>query len=135
MKTTISMAIGVAMLAGAASAEPVTRTTTFDGPKVSGSRVVTHDRAAGTHIREVDAVRKSDGAVASRDVTRTRTETGVVASGSAAGFAGRTRGFDYQRTRTDSGYIAQGTATGPRGGVRTRDVTVARSPGRAGRRR
>lgn len=115
MKTHILVSIAMLSVAGAAFAEPVTRTTTYDGPNVDGTRVSVRDKAAGTYSRDTIATRASDGATASRTYDRTRTETGVTASGSATGFAGNTRSFDYERTRTDNGYTASGTATGRNG--------------------
>jgi hypothetical protein len=120
----LSLAVVAATaLCGTAMAEPITRTTTFDGPKYEGTRVVTRDADTRTTTRETDATRKSDGATASRDYSRTRTDTGVAASGSSTGFGGRSSGFDYQRTRTDGGYVESGTATGRAG----RDWTLSGS--------
>ncbi len=115
MKTHVLISIAILSVSGAAFAEPVTRTTTYDGPKVDGTRVIVRDKAAGTYSRDTTATRASDGATATRSYDRARTDTGVTASGSATSFAGETRSFDYDRTRTDTGYTANGTATG-RGG-------------------
>lgn len=115
MKTYILMSIAVLTVSGAAFAEPVTRTTTYDGPKTDGTRTSVRDKAAGTYSRDTSVTRASDGATATREYDRARTETGVTVSGSATGFAGNTRSFDYDRTRTDTDYTASGTATG-RGG-------------------
>jgi hypothetical protein len=111
MKKHILFSLAVLTASGPALAEPVTRTTTFDGPKVDATR----DKTAGTYSRDTTATRADDGAAATRSYDRTRTDTGVTASGSATGFAGNTRSFDYQRTRTDTGYTASGTATGRNG--------------------
>lgn len=141
MKKIVFLALG-ATACSAAVAEPVTRTTTYDGPKYEGIRMVTRDAGAGTVTRDVDATRKSDGATASRDYSRTRTDMGVAASGSATGFGGKTRSFDYARTRTDNGYVARGMATGRNGqsyalsaqgtrtdGGYTRDKTITNGAG------
>ncbi|UVO54099.1 nucleoside 2-deoxyribosyltransferase [Sphingomonas sp. SUN039] len=142
MKTLILVSIVALAASGAALAEPVTRTTTYDGPKVDATRVTVRDKAAGTYSRDMTAIRASDGAIATRSYDRTRADTGVTASGSATGFNGKTRSFDYERTRTDTGYTASGTATGRGGetytlagqGMRTdsgytRDRTVTNSAG------
>lgn len=99
-------------LAGTAMAEPVTRTRTYDGPKIEATRTTSVDRDAGTFSREAQAVRKSDGATASRAVSAQRTEDGMTASGSATNFQGQTRAWDYARTRTADGYTASGSGTG-----------------------
>lgn len=115
MKTHILIATAALAASGGAFAEPVTRTTTFDGPKVDATRVAVRDKAAGTYSRDTTATRASDGATASRTYDRTRTDTGVAVSGSATGFAGNTRSFAYERSRTDNGYSATGTAIGRNG--------------------
>jgi hypothetical protein len=102
-------------VSGVALAEPVTHTTTIDSPKYDGTRVVTRDGAAGTLSRDTAVTRVSDGAMATREYDRSRTGTGVTASGSATGFAGNTRSFAYQRARTDNGYTTSGTATARNG--------------------
>jgi hypothetical protein len=106
---------GAALAATTAVAEPVTKTVTIDRPNYDATRVIVRDKEAGTYTRDTDIVRERDGASASRDYSRTRTDTGVVASGSATGFAGKTRSFDYERTHTDSGSVTTGTATGRNG--------------------
>ncbi len=115
MKTHILVSMTMLSISGVVLAEPVTRTTTVDTPKYDGTRVVTRDAAAGTYSRDTAVTRASDGATATRQYDRVRTETGVSANGSATGFAGNTRSFDYERTRTDNGYTASGTATGRNG--------------------
>ena len=108
MKTSILIATAALAVSGAAVAEPVTRTTTYDGPKVDATRVAVRDKAAGTYNLDATATRASDGATASRAYDRACTDTGVaVASRSdvqfnrnvsltrAAGF--RRRGFGSGR--------------------------------------
>lgn len=130
MKTAL-IALTIASLgATAAFAEPRTRTTAFDGPNATGSRVTVRDPAAGTLSRDTSVTRTSDGATATRTYDRARTDTGVSASGSATGFGGKTRSFDYDRTRTDTGYTATGTATGRNG--RTYDYSADRTRDGAG---
>jgi hypothetical protein len=99
MKTHILVSAIIVSVSGAALATPVTRTTTYDGPKVDATRVTVRDKAAGTYSRDTTAIRASDGATATRTYDRTRTDTGVAVSGSATGFAGNTRSFTYERTR------------------------------------
>lgn len=129
MKAIILTATVAAFAATVASAAPVTRTTTVDRPNYEGSRTIVRDKAAGTVARDTEVTRKSDGATATREYDRARTETGVTASGSSTGFDGKTRSFDYTRTRTDTGYTATGRATGRDGqtytgtGSRTRTET------------
>lgn len=101
-----------AMLATtAALAEPVTRTYTIDTPNYEGVKTVTRDKEAGTVSKDAELTRLSDGAVATREYDRSRTDTGAVASGSTTRFNGDTRSFDYQRDRTAHGYNAEGTVT------------------------
>jgi hypothetical protein len=126
MKTLILLA-GVALAATAAVAEPTTKTVTVDRPNYDATRVIVRDKEAGTLTRETDIIRERDGATASRDYSRTRTDSGVVASGSATGFAGRTSSFDYSRTRTDTGYVASGTATGKGGRTYSYDAERIRN--------
>jgi len=112
MMTKLIWAGAAALLTtSAAFAEPVTRTYTIDTPKYEGEKVVTRDREAGTVSKDADLTRKSDGAVATREYDRARTDSGVVASGSTTRFNGDTRSFDYQRTRTGHGYNAEGSLT------------------------
>jgi len=99
------------MMTTPAFAEPVTRTYTVETPKYEGTKIVTRDREAGTVSKDAELTRLSDGAVATREYDRARTETGVVASGSTTRFNGDTRSFDYQRTRTRHGYNAEGSLT------------------------
>jgi hypothetical protein len=95
----------------AAFAEPVTRTYTIDTPNYEGIKTVTRDKEAGTVSKDAELARLSDGATASREYDRSRTDTGVVASGSTTRFNGDTRSFDYVRTRTAHGYNAEGSVT------------------------
>ena len=129
MKTKILIASAAVFALAPAYAEPVTKTVTVDGPRYDGTRTVVRNKAAGTLTRETDVVRARDGATASSDYSRTRTDAGVAVSGSQTGFAGRTRSFEYDRTRTDSGSTVSGSATGRAGqsytlsGNRTRTDT------------
>ena len=104
--------IAAVLIAPAAAADPVTKTITVDTPRYEGTKTVTRDKEAGSLSRDAELIRKSDGAVATRDYDRQRTDTGVTASGSTTRFNGDTRSFDYDRTRTAHGYNATGKLTG-----------------------
>jgi opacity protein-like surface antigen len=103
--------IAAVLIAPAVLADPVTKTITIDTPKYEGTKTITRDREEGSLTRDTDVTRKSDGATASRDYERQRTDDGFAASGSTTRFNGDTRSFDYTRTRTAHGYNAEGTLT------------------------
>ena len=103
--------IAAVLIAPTAAADPVTKTITVDTPRYEGTKTITRDQEAGSLSRDAELTRKSDGAVATRDYDRQRTDTGVTASGSTTRFNGDTRSFDYERTRTAHGYNATGTVT------------------------
>lgn len=115
MKKQSLIAAAALLAATAAYAQPVTRTKTVDGANYDATRTTTRDKAAGTFTRDTDVVRARDGATASGNYSRTKTDSGVSVSGSQTGFGGRTRSYGYDRTRTDTGSTTTGTATG-RGG-------------------
>jgi hypothetical protein len=129
MKTMLLIASAAVLALAPANAEPGTKTVVVDGPKFDSTRTTVRDKAAGTLTRETDVVRARDGATASSNYSRTRTDTGVSVSGSQTGFAGRTRSYDYNRTRTETGSTTTGTATGRDGqtyalsGNRTKTAT------------
>ena len=135
MKKLIAITLSATLLAGAAFAEPVTRTSTFDGPKASGTKTSVRDKEAGTFSSDKIVTRKSDGATATTERDRQRTDTGFTSSGSRTGFNGKTATYDYERTKTDKGWASSGTGTGPNGGEysytgsKTRTDTVSRSNG------
>ncbi len=116
MKKLIAFTLSTALLAGIAQAEPQTRTSTFDGPKASGTKTTIHDKAAGTFSSDKIVTRKSDGATATTERDRQRTDTGFTGSGSRTGFNGKTATYHYERTKTDNGWSATGSGTGPNGG-------------------
>lgn len=116
MKKLIALSLTAALLAGAAQAKPVTRTSTFDGPKVSSNKTTVTDKRAGTFSSDRATTRKSDGAVSTTARDRQRTDTGVTGSGSHTGFGGKTSSYEYERTRTDDGWTTTGSGTGPNGG-------------------
>jgi hypothetical protein len=135
LKTLLILSVAT-LAATAAFAEPNTRTVTIDGPKAAGTRTIVRDPAAGTLTGETDVTRKSDGATASRDYSRTRTETRYTAAGTATGFNGQTYTGSGQRVRNGdgSGYAAgQTIVNGDGKTVYDRDVVVARSGGQTTR--
>ena len=132
--TKLILAGAAALLATtAAYADPVTRTYTIDTPKYEGEKVVTRDREAGTVSKDAELTRKRDGAVATREYDRARTDTGFTASGSRTQFDGDTRRWDYQRTRTQNGWNAEGTATGFNGKSHNYNAKLRRGEHRVGK--
>ncbi len=125
--------IAAMLVAPAALAEPVTRTYTIDTPNYEGTKTVTRDKEVGTVSKDAELTRLSDGASATREYDRSRTDTGVVASGSTTRFNGDTRSFDYERTRTAHGYNADGTITRFNGKTYDYDAYVRRGEYRVGR--
>jgi len=121
------------MVTGAAFAEPVTRTYTVDTPNYAGTKTVTRDTAVGTVSKDAELTRKSDGAVATREYDRARTDTGFVASGSRTRFDGNTRSWDYERTRTGNGWNAEGNVTGFNGKSYDYSARLRRGEYRVGR--
>lgn len=96
-------------------AQEQSKTVTIDTPRFEGEKTITRDRAAGDYSNSAELTRKRDGAVATSDYNRSRTDNGWVADGSQTDFQGRTRSFDYQRERTENGFRANGSATTRRG--------------------
>ncbi|WP_108811107.1 hypothetical protein [Sphingorhabdus sp. Alg231-15] len=103
-----------ALLIGGPALAQGSKTVTVDNNRISGTKTITRD-GAGTVVVDGDVTRKSDGATASHDYNRTRTETGWTASGQQTDFKGRSRGFDYQRDRTENGFEASGSGYNRRG--------------------
>jgi len=126
-------AAAVALLAPSALADPVTKTVTIDTPKYEGTKTYTRDKEEGSFSKDAALTRKSDGATATREYDRQRTETGMTASGSTTRFDGDTRSFDYERTRTAHGYNAEGTLTRFNGQTYDYDAKVRRGEYRVGR--
>lgn len=123
----------ILIVPGAALADPVTKTWTVDTPRYEGTKTVTRDREEGTVAKDAELTRKSDGAVATREYDRARTDSGFAASGSRTQFDGDTRSWDYQRTRTANGYDAQGSLTRFNGQSYDYDAKVRRGEHRVGR--
>ncbi len=111
-----------------------TRTNSFDGPNYQGSRTIVRDRDAGTLSRDAEVTRKSDGAVATRNYDRQRTETGYSASGSRTRFNGQTQTFSGTGERTADGYTRNQTVRNGAGeAVFDRNVAVSRANGQINR--
>jgi len=121
------------LMAPAAAADPVTKTITVDTPRYEGTKTITRDKEAGSLSRDAELTRKSDGAVATREYDRQRTDSGVTASGSTTRFDGDTRSFDYDRTRTAHGYNATGTVTGFNGKTYDYSAKLRRGEYRVGK--
>lgn len=121
------------MVTSAVLAEPVTRTYTIDTPKYEGAKTVTRDKEAGTVAKDAELTRLSDGAVATREYDRSRTDTGAVASGSTTRFNGDRRSFDYERNRTAHGYNANGSVTRYNGETYDYSAKLRRGEYRVGR--
>jgi hypothetical protein len=128
MKFIITISAMAMLAAGSAHAQ-TSRTATVDGPNYSGTRTTTIDPTTGTASRDGSLTRKSDGAVATRELDRTRTENGVSIQGNSSNFAGETRNLDYNRTRTDTGSTATGSLTRRNGETLTYDASRTRGNG------
>lgn len=115
MNKLLIAAIASTLFAGAALADPVTKTVTIDKPNFEGSRTVIRDKDAGTLSRDSELTRKRDGATATRSYDRARTDDGFTASGNSTNLRGQTRSFTLDRSRNQTGATTTGTYTG-RGG-------------------
>lgn len=120
-------------IAGPALADPVTRTYTFDTPRFEGSKTVTRDREEHMVARDTEVVRKSDGAVATREYDRDRNAGGIVASGSRSQFDGDSRSWNYEASRTARGYNAEGSLTRYNGSSYDYTAKVRRGENRVAR--
>ncbi len=108
------IALPLAALAFAASANAQTsKTVTVEKPKGSVTKTVTRDE--GNLTVNAIATRASDGATATHNRERTKTEDGVSGSGSQTGFNGKTRSYEYDRVRTEDGFTTTGSATDKQG--------------------
>lgn len=117
MKALFVVPLALAIFAGPALAEPVTKTVTRDGVKYDSTRTSVRDKAASTVSVDKNVTRNSDGATAVRSYDRAKTDTGVTASGSSTGFNGKTSSFEFDRTKTATGSTSTGTVNGPNGGT------------------
>ena len=109
----IISALAVAMATSAIAQQ--TKTVTIDTPRFEGERTITRDREAGTYDSNGNLTRKTDGATASHEYHRARTDRGWTSSASQTDFQGRNRSFEYERQRTENGVRARGTATSRNG--------------------
>ena len=113
MKNLITLSLTAILVASPAMAER-TKTVSVDNDKVSGSKTITRDGQGNVSI-DGELTRKRDGATATHNYDRTRTQSGWTASGNQTDFEGRSRGFDYQRDRTENGFEASGSGYNRRG--------------------
>ena len=88
MESQSILAIIATVVATSATAQ-TSNTTTIDRPGYSGTRTTIIDPVTGIASRDGTVMRKADGAVASREMDRTRTDTGVAIQGSSTNFAAR----------------------------------------------
>ncbi len=88
-----------------------TKVRTGSGPNGSATQTTTIDKEAGTVDRNTVVTRASDGATATRDVNRIKTDTGSTVTVDATNFQGETRSAERVRTRTENGSTMTGTGT------------------------
>lgn len=119
----------IATLGATSATAQTSNTTTIDRPGYSGTRTTIVDPVTGIASRDGTVTRKADGAVASREMDRTRTDSGVAIQGSSTNFAGETRNVDYNRTRTDTGSTATGSFTRRNGDTLTYQSNRTRGDG------
>jgi len=108
MKSLTILTLAAAGLIAAPALAQQTKTVTIDTPRYEGTRTTERDRAERSLSRETDLTRKSDGATASRDFSRQRSEDGVTRDRSSTDFQGRTATSHYERERTAHGWRASG---------------------------
>ena len=130
MKSLTILTLAAAGLIAAPALAQQSKTVTIDTPRYEGTRTTERDRAEGSLTRETDLTRKRDGATASRDFSRQRTENGVVRDRSSTDFQGRTATSHYERERTARGWRASGERV-----QRDGDVLTYRGQARVGEHR
>lgn len=130
MKRLTILALAAAGLIAAPALAQESRTVTIDTERYEGTRTTERDRDEGSLTRETDVTRKSDGATASRDFSRQRTEDGVVRDRSGTDFQGRSATSHYERERTPHGWQASGERV-----QRDGDVIAYRGQARVGEHR
>lgn len=113
----MSAAIPAAMLAAVPAQAQSTKTVTIDTPKYEGTKVITRDKEAGTKTGSAELIRKEDGAVATRNWERQRTENGFTRNAERTNFNGETATGTYERVRTDNGWDATGQRVRSNGDV------------------
>ena len=124
------LTLAAAGLIAAPALAQQTKTVTIDTPRYEGTHTTERDRAEGSLARETDLVRKRDGATASRDFARQRTDEGVTRDRTSTAFQGRTATSHYERERTAHGWQASGERV-----QRDGDVITYRGQARAGEHR
>ena len=108
MKTWTILTLAAAGLIAAPALAQQSKTVTIDTPRYEGTRTTERDRAEGSLSRETDLTRKRDGATASSDFSRQRTEDGVIRDRTGTDFQGRTATSHYERGRMPHGWQATG---------------------------
>jgi hypothetical protein len=130
MKSWTIMTLAAAGLAATPALAQHGRTVAIDTPRYEGTRTTERNRAEGSLTRESDVTRKRDGATASSDFSRQRTEDGVTRDRTATDFQGRTASSHYERQRTAHGWQASGERV-----QRDGDVLTYRGRARVGEHR
>ena len=97
------------------AAQDETRTKTYEGPNVSGSKTTTVNPETGTAKRNRSVTNLNTGKTATSNAVRQRTETGATVDVVQTGPQGNSRSLEGERVRTEGGSTFTGTATG-RGG-------------------
>lgn len=115
MKKFFILSIAALAIATPSAHAEVTKTKTVQTPKGTGTKTITADKATGTYSADSSATRASDGATASREYDRTRTENGVSVSGGSTGFNGNSSSYQYDRVRSENGWSTTGSGTGKGG--------------------
>lgn len=108
MKIRTVLMFAAAGLAATPALAQQSRTVTVDAPRYEGTRTSEYDRDARTLTSETDLTRKSDGATASSNLVRQRTEEGITRERASSDFHGRTSNTSYQRRRTADGWESEG---------------------------
>ena len=124
MKRLTILTVAAASLIAAPALAQQSKSVTIDTPRYEGTRTTKRDRAEGSLTRKID------GATASRDFARQRTEDGATRDRSGTDFQGRTTTSHYERERTALGWQASGERV-----QRDGDVIAYRGQARVGEHR
>ena len=108
MKTSTALVVAAASLATTPVAAQETRTVTVDAPRYDATQTSTYNRDTHTVTRETDLTRSSDGATASSNFERQRTEEGITRDRASSDFAGRESSTSCERRRTADGWESEG---------------------------
>ena len=130
MKSWTVLILAAAGLVAAPALAQQSKTVTIDTLRYEGTRTTERDRGEGSLSRETDVTRKSDGASASRDFARQRTDDGVTRDRTATDFHGRSATSHHERERTPRGWQASGERV-----QRDGDVLTYRGQARVGEHR